>query len=156
MRCCVVRGSSTLSAYRDLMALARLCLRQASTARTPAAADELKRLAKEYEDRAAALLGPEIPASSPEAPSPVVQQQQQPQDDAAPPASAASAGSAGGSNDAGFWRERAEALRARAVQLTDGGGRLVMLQIAETYEALARRAEGRRAEGLGSATEPEE
>jgi hypothetical protein len=130
-----------LSAYRDLMALARLCLRQASTARTPAAADELKRLAKEYEDRAAVLLEPETPASHPQAPLTVAQQQQQPQDDAEPAATASSIGSAGKSNDAGFWRERAEALRARAAQLTDGGGRLVMLQIAETYEALARRAE---------------
>jgi hypothetical protein len=140
-----------LSAYRDLMALARLCLRQASTARTPVAADELKRLAKEYEDRATVLLGSETPASHPEAPSPVAQQQQQPQHDAEPAASAASIVSAGKRNDAGFWRERAEALRARAVQLTDGGGRLVMLQIAETYEALARRAEG-----PGSVTEREE
>jgi hypothetical protein len=123
------------------MALARLCLRQASTARTPAAADELKRLAKEYEDRAAVLLGPETAAANPEAPLPVAQQQQQPQHDAEPAASAASIGSAGKSNDAAFWRERAEALRARAAQLTDDGGRLVMLQIAETYEALARRAE---------------
>jgi hypothetical protein len=138
-----------LSAYRDLMALARLCLRQAGTARTPAAADELRRLAKEYEDRAAVLLGPETPAPSPQAPSPVVQQQQQPQSE--PPASPASTGSAGESNDVGFWRERAEALRARAAQLTDDGGRLVMLQIAETYEALARRAER-----PGSAAEPEE
>ena len=140
-----------MSAYRDLMALARLCLRQASTARTAVAADELRRLAKEYEDRAAVLLGPETPAPSPEAASPVAQQQQQPQDDAEPAASVASIGSAGEREDAGFWRERAEALRARAAQLTDGGGRLVMLQIAETYEALARRAER-----LGSATEPEE
>jgi hypothetical protein len=31
---------------------------------------------------------------------------------------------------------------ARAAQLTDDGGRLVMLQIAETYEGLARRAAG--------------
>jgi hypothetical protein len=136
-----------LSAYRDLMALARLCLRQASTARTPAAADELKRLAKEYEDRAAVLPGPETPASNPEAPSPVVQLQQQPQ--AEPAAPAVSIGSAGKSHDAEFWRDRAEALRARAAQLTDGGGRLVMLQIAETYDALARRTEG-----LGTATEP--
>jgi hypothetical protein len=51
-----------LSAYSDLMALARLCLRQASTARTPAAADELRRLAREYEGRAASLgEGPPLP-----------------------------------------------------------------------------------------------
>jgi hypothetical protein len=140
-----------LSAYSDLMALARLCLRQASTARTLAAADELKRLAKEYEDRAAVFVGPETPASDPEARSPVVQQQQQPQGDPQRAASAPPIGSADKHSDAEFWRERAEGLRVRAVQLTDGGGRLVMLQIAETYEALARRAEG-----LRSATEPEE
>jgi hypothetical protein len=140
-----------LSAYSDLTALARLCLRQARTARTPAAADELNRLAKEYEDRAAAFVGPETPASDSGARSPVVQQQQQPQGDPQRAASAAPIGSAGKSNDAEFWRERAEGLRVRAAQLTDGGGRLVMLQIAETYEALARRAGG-----LGSATKPEE
>ena len=144
-----------MSAYRDLMALARLCLRQASTARTPAAADELRRLAKEYEVRAAELPRPETPAANREAPSPVAQQQQQPQDAADQPASAASAGPAGETNDAGFWRERAEALRVRAAQLTDGGGRLVMLQIAETYDALARRTEGR-AEGLDAVTKPKE
>ncbi len=108
------------------------------------AAAELKRLAKEYEDRAAVMAGPETPAASPPAPSPVVQQQQQPQDVVARAASAASSGSPVGATDAEFWRDRAEGLRARAVQLTDGGGRLVMLQIAETYEALARRAEGLR------------
>jgi hypothetical protein len=124
------------------MALSRLCLRQASTARTAVAADELKRLAKEYEDRAAVFVGPEIPASTPQAPRPGVQQQQQPQDHPGPAASAASMDAWGERKDAQFWRERAEGLRARAAQLTDGGGRLVMLQIAETYEALARRAEG--------------
>jgi hypothetical protein len=80
-----------------------------------------------------------------------VQQQQQPQDDSEPAGSAASIDSWGERKDAQFWRERAEGLRARAAQLTDGGGRLVMLQIAETYEALARRPEGR-----GSAMEKDE
>jgi hypothetical protein len=74
-------------AYNDLMELARLCLRQASAARTPAAANELRRMAKEYQARAAAhgaellnigdvAFGPPVP----EAPSNTVQQQQQPQE----------------------------------------------------------------------------
>jgi hypothetical protein len=125
-----------LSAYSDLMALARLCLRQASTARTPAAADELRRLAREYEGRAASLgEGPPLPFNA-QAHSPVAQQQQQPQRHA----SVDPAATMGVRDDAAHWREYAERLRARAAQLTDDGGRLVMMQIAETYEALARRA----------------
>jgi hypothetical protein len=121
------------------MALARLCLRQASTARTLATADELRRLAKEYEERAASLgEGAPLPANA-RAPSPVAQQQQQPQHHRAPVDTAATIGLR---DDAAHWREHAERLRARAAQLTDDGGRLVMLQIAETYEALARRAAG--------------
>jgi hypothetical protein len=128
-----------LSAYSDLMALARLCLRQASTARTPAAADELRRLAKEYEERAASLgEGAPLPSNA-QAPSPVAQQQQQPQHHRAPVVPAATMALR---DDAAHWREHAERLRARAAELTDDGGRLVMLQIAETYEALARRAAG--------------
>jgi hypothetical protein len=122
------------------MALARLCLRQASTARTPAAADELRRLAKEYEERAASLGEGAPQPSNAQAPSPVVaQQQQQPQHHHAPVVPAATIGLR---NDAAHWREHAERLRARAAELTDDGGRLVMLQIAETYEALARRSAG--------------
>jgi hypothetical protein len=130
-------GAWFVSAYNDLMALARLCLRQASTARTPAAADELRRLAKEYEDRAASLREGVSSPSNAQASSHVVQQQQQPQAD---PVAAASA--AGLRDDAQHWREHAERLRARATELTDAGGRLVMLQIAERYETLARRAAG--------------
>jgi hypothetical protein len=112
------------------MALARLCLRQASTARTPAAADELRRLAREYEGRAASLgEGPPLPFNA-QAHSPVAQQQQQPQRHASVDPAATM----------GVRDEHAERLRARAAQLTDDGGRLVMMQIAETYEALARRA----------------
>ena len=74
-------------AYIDLMELARLCLRQASAARTPAAANELQRMAKEYQARADALLeghGSEVADVAlgrpvPDAPSSTVQQQQQPQ-----------------------------------------------------------------------------
>jgi hypothetical protein len=73
-----------LSAYSDLMALARLCLRQASTARTPSAGEELRRLAKDYEERAASLgEGTPLP-SNVQARSPVAQQQQQPQHHHAP------------------------------------------------------------------------
>jgi hypothetical protein len=68
--------------------------------------------------------------------SPVAQQQQQPQRHA----SVDPAATMGVRDDAAHWREHAERLRARAAQLTDDGGRLVMMQIAETYEALARRA----------------
>jgi hypothetical protein len=74
-------------AYNDLIELARLCLRQANAARTPAAANELRRMAEEYQARADALLrrGPDIAdgalgASAPERPSSTVQQQQQPQE----------------------------------------------------------------------------
>jgi hypothetical protein len=124
-----------------------LCLRQARTARSPAAAEELHRLAKEYEDRAASLGERESLPSNAQPSSHVVQQQQQPQNDPVPAASAAAIGLR---DDAQHWREHAERLRARAAQLTDDGGRLVMLQIAETYEALARRAAGR---AVGAAEE---
>jgi hypothetical protein len=128
-----------VSAYSDLMALARLCLRQASAARTHAAAAELRKLSKEYEDRAASLgEGASSPSNAP-SPSHGVQQQQQPQADPMPAASATAIRLRG---NAQHWREHAERLRARAAQLTDDGGRLVMLQIAESYEALARRAAG--------------
>jgi hypothetical protein len=125
------------------MALARLCLRQASTARTPAAADELLRLAKVYEERAASLgEGAPLPSNA-QAPSPVAQQQQQPQHHRAPVVAAATMGLR---DETAHWREHAERLRTRAAQLTDDGDRLVMLQIAETYEALRR---NRRCRGAG-------
>jgi hypothetical protein len=80
-----------VSTYSDLMAPARLCLRQANTARTPAAADELRRLAKEYEGRAASLgEGASLPSNVQL--SHAVQQQQQPQADPAPAASGATIG----------------------------------------------------------------
>jgi hypothetical protein len=125
-----------VSAYSDLMALARLCLRQASAARTAAAAEELRSLAKEYEDCAAAIKE-SLSRSSTQAPSPFAQQQQRPQSDPKP---AGLDPEIGLRDDAQHWSEHAERLRARAAQLTDGAGRLVILQIAETYEALARRA----------------
>jgi hypothetical protein len=65
--------------YNDLMELARLCLWQAGVARTPAAADELRRMPSEYLARAAALTGGQLPdiakafaAPAPEAPSSTV------------------------------------------------------------------------------------
>jgi hypothetical protein len=134
----------------DLIALARLCLRQASAARTTAAADELRRLAKEYEDRAASLGEAAALPSNARPPLHGVQQQQQPQADPLPVAPTAAIGLR---DDAAHWREHAERLRARAAHLTDDGGRLVMLQIVETYEALARRAAGR---AVGSAKEEED
>jgi hypothetical protein len=115
-----------VSAYSDLMALARLCLRQAITAHTPAAAEELRRLAKGYEDRAASLgEGTSLPPNA-QPPSHGIQQQQQPQADPAPVVPAAAIGLR---DDSAHWREHAERLRARAAQLTDDGGRLVMPQI---------------------------
>jgi hypothetical protein len=82
-----VAGEVCPVAYTDLFELARLCLRQASVARTPAAANELRRMAKEYQDRADALLKDQRPEAAdralsrfaPEAPSSPAQQQQQPQ-----------------------------------------------------------------------------
>jgi hypothetical protein len=73
--------------YHSVNELARLCSLRASVAKTPAAADALRRMAKEYEARAAALKGEDPPgmaegvlgAPVPEAPSSTVQQQQQPQ-----------------------------------------------------------------------------
>jgi hypothetical protein len=86
---CFGSGKVHLVAYNDLIELARLCLRQAGVARTPAAASELRRMAKEYQIRADALIEAERPniadatfaaaPSTPEAPSRAVQQQQQPQ-----------------------------------------------------------------------------
>jgi hypothetical protein len=73
--------------YSDLIELARLCLLRATVARTPAAANELRWMAKEYQDRADALLKEQRPGTAdgalgrpaPEAPSRTAQQQQQPQ-----------------------------------------------------------------------------
>jgi hypothetical protein len=126
--------------YDDLLELARLCLRGASLARTPAAASELRRLAEEYQARAADLseglrgTGQDSAAGA-AAP---VQQQQQPQRLSDPGSVGTSIGL---QTEAGQkWRERAEDLRARAALLEDGSARLVMLHIAECYEAFARRA----------------
>ena len=71
--------------YNDLIELARLCLLRANATRTPAAANELRRMAKEYEARADAMLKEQRPGTAdgarpfPETPSRTVQQQQQPQ-----------------------------------------------------------------------------
>jgi hypothetical protein len=69
-------------AYNDLIELSRLCLRQASAARTPAVANELRRMAQEYQARADAMLKEQRPETANGAlgrPAPeAVQQQQQP------------------------------------------------------------------------------
>jgi hypothetical protein len=44
--------------------------------------------------------------------------------------------------DARHWRDRAAEIRARAAEMQDGVSRRVMLSIAESYEVLARRADG--------------
>jgi hypothetical protein len=46
-------------------------------------------------------------------------------------------------NDPKHWRERAEKARAHAEQMSDPEARQTMLEIAEDYEKLARRAEQR-------------
>jgi hypothetical protein len=46
-------------------------------------------------------------------------------------------------NDPKHWRERAEKARAHAEQMSDLEARQTMLEIAEDYEKLARRAEQR-------------
>jgi hypothetical protein len=96
------------------MALARLCLRQAGTARTPAAADELRRLAKEYEDRAASLGEGESLPSNAQPSSHVAQQQQQSQAEPEPVVPAAAIGLR---DDAAHWREHAERLRTPLLKL---------------------------------------
>jgi hypothetical protein len=71
--------------YNDLIELARLCLRQAAATSNAAAAAELRRMASEYQARAAALDKPRtpdvaaIPQSSPRAVPPLQQQQPQPE-----------------------------------------------------------------------------
>jgi hypothetical protein len=44
-----------MQAYNDLVKLARICLRQAREAKDPALGKELKRMASEYQQRAARL-----------------------------------------------------------------------------------------------------
>jgi hypothetical protein len=85
--------------YDDLMELARLCLKQAASTSNVAAAAALRRMASEYQARAAALADePHVPdiavafESSPQGAQPSQQQQQpQPQPD----------GPAGGGKDNG-------------------------------------------------------
>ena len=75
--------------HGDLIELARLCLKQAAATSNAAAAAELRRMASEYQARAAALDdAPHMPniaaafESSPQRAQPSQQQQQQP--DASP------------------------------------------------------------------------
>ena len=46
-------------------------------------------------------------------------------------------------NDPKHWRERAKEARAHAQQMTDPEAKRMMLEIAEDYEKLARRAQER-------------
>jgi hypothetical protein len=46
-------------------------------------------------------------------------------------------------NDPAHWRQRAEEARVHAEQMTDPESRRMMLNIAEDYEKLAKRAEER-------------
>jgi hypothetical protein len=83
-----VAGELCPVSYNDLIELARLCLLRANATRTPAAANELRRMAKEYQARADAMLKEQrlgtadgaLGRPALEAPSRSVQQQQQPQE----------------------------------------------------------------------------
>ena len=66
------QGRPESDAIRETLELARLCLRQASAARTPALASELRRMAKEYQARAAALIGGQLPDIGERAPFPSI------------------------------------------------------------------------------------
>jgi hypothetical protein len=47
--------------YNDLVELARICLRQARQTASPAVADELRQMARDYQRRAAVLNGEAAP-----------------------------------------------------------------------------------------------
>jgi hypothetical protein len=72
--------------YDDLIELARLCFKQAAATTNRATAAQLRRMADEYQARAAALGEATttgiaaIPDSSPQAAPPLQQQQPQPKD----------------------------------------------------------------------------
>jgi hypothetical protein len=54
-------AGGTMQSYDDLIELARICAEQARATKAPDAADELRRMAKEYERRAAKLNGGQPP-----------------------------------------------------------------------------------------------
>jgi hypothetical protein len=56
-------------------------------------------------------------------------------------------------NSMKHWQERAEGARVHAEQLTDIEARRMMLGIAETYQKLAKRAEGRQLSARPSETQ---
>jgi hypothetical protein len=74
--------------YDDLIELARLCLKQAASTSNATAAAELRRMASEYQARAAALDEaphmPNIPAAFESSPQRAQPSQQQQQPDASP------------------------------------------------------------------------
>jgi hypothetical protein len=50
-----------MQSYQDLVALARLCWRQANLSQTKDVADELRRMAVQYQQQAAKLDGGKLP-----------------------------------------------------------------------------------------------
>jgi hypothetical protein len=44
---------------------------------------------------------------------------------------------------AGFWRDAAERVRYEIAHVTDSESKMILLQIADAYERLAQRAEGK-------------
>jgi hypothetical protein len=55
------RGTHEVPNYHDMVELAKICLRQARASANPEVAKELRRLAKQYQERAADLDGGILP-----------------------------------------------------------------------------------------------
>lgn len=60
---CAWQQGSAMRTYEDLAELARICMRQARETKSRAVAAELRRMAKDYQRRAADLEGGKLPDS---------------------------------------------------------------------------------------------